>query len=69
MPGMTIICSLENQMARRFDYLADVEVFLAVAERGSFTAGAVALSSTPSVLSLKRVWGASCCAAPPVGSA
>ena len=38
-------------MARRFDYLADVEVFLAVAERGSFTAGAVALSSTPSVLS------------------
>ena len=44
MPGMTIICSLENQMARRFDYLADVEVFLAVAERGSFTAGAVALS-------------------------
>lgn len=38
-------------MARRFAYLADVEVFLAVAERGSFTAGAVALSSTPSVLS------------------
>ncbi|WP_147733939.1 LysR family transcriptional regulator [Klebsiella quasipneumoniae] len=38
-------------MARRFDYLSDVEVFLAVAERGSFTAGAVALSSTPSVLS------------------
>lgn len=43
-------------MARRFDYLADVEVFLAVAERGSFTAGAVALSSTPSVLRGATAW-------------
>jgi DNA-binding transcriptional LysR family regulator len=38
-------------MSRRFDYLDDVEVFLAVAESGSFTAGAVALSTTASVLS------------------
>lgn len=38
-------------MSRRFDYLGDVEAFLAVAEHGSFTAGAVALSTTPSVLS------------------
>lgn len=38
-------------MSRQFDYLDDVEAFLAVAERGSFTAAAVALSSTASVLS------------------
>jgi DNA-binding transcriptional LysR family regulator len=38
-------------MSRRFDYLDDVEAFLAVTEHGSFTAGAVALSTTPSVLS------------------
>ncbi|CAJ0862092.1 HTH-type transcriptional regulator PgrR [Ralstonia mannitolilytica] len=38
-------------MGRKFDYLGDVEAFLAVAEHGSFTAGAVALSTTPSVLS------------------
>lgn len=38
-------------MSRKFDYLGDVEAFLAVAEHGSFTAGAVALSTTPSVLS------------------
>lgn len=38
-------------MSRRFDYLGDVEGFLAVAEKGSFTAAAVALSTTPSVLS------------------
>lgn len=38
-------------MSRQFDYLDDVEAFLAVAEHGSFTAGAVALSTTPSVLS------------------
>jgi DNA-binding transcriptional LysR family regulator len=38
-------------MARQFDYLSDVEAFLAVVERGSFTAAAVALSTTPSVLS------------------
>jgi DNA-binding transcriptional LysR family regulator len=45
------ICSLEDIMARRFDHLGDVEAFLAVVEHGSFTAGAVALSTTPSVLS------------------
>lgn len=38
-------------MSRQFDYLGDVEAFLAVAEHGSFTAGAVALSTTASVLS------------------
>ncbi|KAG1442727.1 hypothetical protein G6F57_018313 [Rhizopus arrhizus] len=45
------ICSPESLMSRKFDYLGDVEVFLAVVEHGSFTAGAVALSTTPSVLS------------------
>jgi DNA-binding transcriptional LysR family regulator len=38
-------------MSRKFDYLGDVEAFLAVADQGSFTAGSVALSTTPSVLS------------------
>ncbi|GAB3459933.1 LysR family transcriptional regulator [Azotobacter chroococcum] len=38
-------------MGRKFDYLGDVEAFIAVVEHGSFTAGAVALSTTPSVLS------------------
>jgi DNA-binding transcriptional LysR family regulator len=38
-------------MARRFDHLGDVEVFIAVVEAGSLTAGAVALSTTPSVVS------------------
>lgn len=38
-------------MSRKFDYLADVEAFIAVVEHGSFTAGAVVLSTTPSVLS------------------
>lgn len=38
-------------MARRFNYLPDVEVFLVVMEQGSFSAAAVALSTTPSVLS------------------
>ncbi|KQW82122.1 LysR family transcriptional regulator [Ensifer sp. Root127] len=38
-------------MPRRFDYLADVEVFVAVAEHGSLTAGAIALGTTPSVVS------------------
>lgn len=36
---------------RNFEYLGDVEVFLAVMEHGSFTAAAVALSTTASVLS------------------
>ncbi|MDC7314787.1 LysR family transcriptional regulator [Enterobacter ludwigii] len=38
-------------MSRKFDYLGDVKVFIAVVEHGSFTAAAVALSTTPSVLS------------------
>ncbi|PZX32407.1 LysR family transcripitonal regulator [Cupriavidus phytorum] len=38
-------------MSRKFDYLGDVEAFIAVVEQGSFTAGAVKLSTTPSVLS------------------
>ncbi|MDN4052716.1 LysR family transcriptional regulator [Massilia sp. YIM B02763] len=38
-------------MSRQFDYLDDLEAFIAVAEHGSFTAGAVILSTTPSVLS------------------
>jgi DNA-binding transcriptional LysR family regulator len=38
-------------MARRFDHLPDVEAFLVVVEKGSLTAGAVALSTTASVLS------------------
>ncbi len=38
-------------MARQFDYLPDVEVFLVVMEHGSFSAAAVVLSTTPSVLS------------------
>lgn len=38
-------------MGRRFEYLGDVEVFLAVIEHGSFTAAAIALSTTASVLS------------------
>lgn len=57
-------------MSRKFDYLGDVEVFLAVVEHGSFTAGAVALSTTPSVLSravtrLEARLAASCCSGPP----
>lgn len=38
-------------MSRKFDYLGNVEVFIAVVEHGSFTGAAVALSTTPSVLS------------------
>lgn len=38
-------------MSRNFEYLGDVEVFLAVVEHGSFTAAAAALSTTASVLS------------------
>jgi DNA-binding transcriptional LysR family regulator len=45
------ICSRKSKMSRKFDYLGDVEVFITVVEHGSFTAGAVALSTTPSVLS------------------
>jgi DNA-binding transcriptional LysR family regulator len=45
------ICSQEDKISRQFDYLDDLEAFLAVADHGSFTAGAVALSTTPSVLS------------------
>lgn len=38
-------------MSRKFDYLGDVEAFITVVEHGSFTAAAVVLSTTPSVLS------------------
>ncbi|WP_236016225.1 LysR family transcriptional regulator [Brucella endophytica] len=36
---------------RRFDHMADVEAFVAVIEKGSMTEGAIALSTTPSVIS------------------
>jgi DNA-binding transcriptional LysR family regulator len=38
-------------MARKFDHLSDVEVLLSVIEHGSFSAAAVVLSTTASVLS------------------
>ncbi len=38
-------------MARQFDHLPDVEAFLVVMEQGSFSAAAVTLSTTASVLS------------------
>ncbi|PZU88275.1 MAG: LuxR family transcriptional regulator [Shinella sp.] len=38
-------------MMRRFDHLGDVEAFITVIDKGSISAGAVALSTTPSVLS------------------
>lgn len=51
LPYREIICSQEDKIGRQFDYLDDLEAFLAVADHESFTAGAVALSTTPSVLS------------------
>nr|WP_178131254.1 LysR family transcriptional regulator [Pseudomonas sp. C1C7] len=44
-------CSLGVKVSRRFDYLADVEVFITVVEKGSLSAGAVVLATTPSVVS------------------
>jgi DNA-binding transcriptional LysR family regulator len=38
-------------MPRQFDYLADVEVFTTIAGKGTISAAAVALGTTPSVLS------------------
>ncbi|WP_455888025.1 LysR family transcriptional regulator [Pseudomonas rustica] len=38
-------------MSRRFDYLADVEVFVTSVDKGSMSAGAVALGTTASVVS------------------
>lgn len=38
-------------MPRQFDYLADVEVFTTIADKGTISAAAVALGTTPSVLS------------------
>lgn len=38
-------------MSRKYDHLSDVETFVTVVERGSLTAAAVALSTTPSVIS------------------
>jgi len=46
-----ITCSQEDKIGRQFDYLDDLEAFIAVADHASFTAGAVALSTTASVLS------------------
>ncbi|SFU98942.1 LysR family transcriptional regulator [Pseudoduganella namucuonensis] len=38
-------------MPRQFDYLGDVEAFLAIMDHGTISAAAVALGTTPSVLS------------------
>lgn len=38
-------------MPRRFDYLSDIELFLASADSGSFSAAAIALGATPSMVS------------------
>ncbi|MDF0605820.1 LysR family transcriptional regulator [Neisseriaceae bacterium TC5R-5] len=38
-------------MSRRFDHLADVEVFINVVEQGSLSAAAITLATTPSVIS------------------
>lgn len=38
-------------MSRRYDHLGDVEAFVAAVERGSLTAAAKALGTTPSVIS------------------
>jgi len=38
-------------MSRKYDHLSDVETFVSVVERGSLTAAAVAMSTTPSVVS------------------
>jgi len=38
-------------MSRKYDHLSDVETFVTVVERGSLTAAAIALSTTPSVVS------------------
>lgn len=44
-------------MARRFSHLADVEAFIAAADKGSLSAAAVALATTPTVISraIKRL--------------
>lgn len=38
-------------MSRKYDHLSDVETFVTVVDRGSLTAAAAALSTTPSVVS------------------
>lgn len=38
-------------MSRQFDHLADVEIFLIVAEKLSISTAAIDLSTTPSVVS------------------
>ncbi|MGW8394589.1 LysR family transcriptional regulator [Pseudoduganella sp. HUAS MS19] len=38
-------------MSRKYDHLSDVEAFITVVERGSISAAAVAMSTTPSVIS------------------
>lgn len=40
-----------DSLARRYDHLGDVEVFLIIVEKGSMTAAAIALGTTSSVLS------------------
>ena len=51
-------------MSRQFDYLADVEVFLIVAEKLSISAAAIDLSTTPSVIKIGDMFsgpkGANC---------
>ncbi|WP_338493720.1 LysR family transcriptional regulator [Pseudomonas trivialis] len=44
-------------MTRRFDHLADVEVFITVVDKGTVSAGAVSLGTTPTVVSraIKRL--------------
>lgn len=44
-------------MARRFDHLSDVEAFITVVDKGTVSAGAVALATTPTVVSraIKRL--------------
>lgn len=50
-PHLQIFFAFEDKMSRQFDHLADVEVFLIVAEKLSISAAAIYLSTTPSVIS------------------
>lgn len=45
-----MICSRGSKIGRKFDHLADVEVFLNGVEHGSFSAAAVVLSRAASRL-------------------
>jgi DNA-binding transcriptional LysR family regulator len=46
-----MIFPLKAKMSRKYDHLSDVEAFITVVERGSISAAAVAMSTTPSVIS------------------